>query len=62
MDLQDTIFSSIVAITYFSLATSTAKFSDEWRNLERFSGGSGDIPGGINTIADSLAATTVRLN
>ena len=39
-----------------------AKFSDEWRNLESPSGGSGNIPDGVSTIADSLAATTVSIN
>lgn len=57
--LQDMLFSVAVAVVYLCLAISMAVFSDEWKKLKNPSGGSGDIPDDLSTVADLLAASAV---
>ena len=57
--LQDMLFSVAVAVVYLGLAISMAVFSNEWKKLKNASGGSGDIPDDVSTVADLLAASAV---
>lgn len=58
--------SCVYAVMYFCLGVSTAVFSEDWKNLENTSmgsGESGDTPDDvIMLISDSLAAASVRYN
>lgn len=57
---QDMFISAGFGLVYFCLAIPTAVISNEWKNMESPYEGSGNIYSDISTIADSLAAASVR--